>query len=344
MAKRRDWRRDEQLAAFCLYCRTPFGKLHARNPEIIVLASKLGRTPSAVAMKACNFASLDPVVQARGVSGLGNAARADRELWTEFEANPTSIAELAQSAFESAIATEIDREDSREAMPQTKVALSVRREESRIEADLEWQLNAPIDHEVVGNSAHFSREREGYFGRDPELDSTSQGSNSQKSEVIIPRGTTESFSLVRIRLVQTFFRNSVLASYENRCAISGVTVPSLLVASHIIPWTVNESRRADPRNGVCLNSLYDKAFGYPRARLSEYVTGRTKADANHVRGELVLLVFPWLQLLSRLRELSIKHRLNRCVSSWIEGIFSAIADPQRNEFTVSAEFDEVSTP
>ena len=24
--------------------------------------------------------------------------------------------------------------------------------------------------------------------------------------------------------------------------------------------SVNESRRADPRNGVCLNSLYDKAF------------------------------------------------------------------------------------
>ena len=56
------------------------------------------------------------------------------------------------------------------------------------------------------------------------------------------------------------FRNSVLASYENRCAISGVSVPSLLVASHIIPWSVNESRRADPRNDVCLNSLYDKAF------------------------------------------------------------------------------------
>ena len=191
MIERKAWSRDEQLAAFCLYCRTPFGKLHARNPQIIALASRLGRKPSAVAMKACNFASLDPVVQARGVSGLGNVARADRELWSEFEANPTSIAELAESAFESAIATEIERDDS---------------------------------------------------------------------EVLIPSGPTETFSLVRVRLVQTFFRNSVLASNENRCAISGVTVPSLLVASHIIPWSVNESRRADPRNGVCLNSLYDKAF------------------------------------------------------------------------------------
>ncbi len=191
MIERKAWSREEQLAAFCLYCRTPFGKLHAKNPEIIALAARLKRTPSAVAMKACNFASLDPVVQARGVSGLGNVARADRELWSEFAANPTSIAELAESAFESAVATEIDREDS---------------------------------------------------------------------EVLIPSGPTESLSLVRVRLVQTFFRNSVLASYENRCAISGVTIPSLLVASHIIPWSANESRRADPRNGVCLNSLYDKAF------------------------------------------------------------------------------------
>ncbi len=58
MPQRIAWTRDQLLVAFRLYCRTPFGKLHQHNPEIIHLAAKLGRTPSAVGMKACNFASL----------------------------------------------------------------------------------------------------------------------------------------------------------------------------------------------------------------------------------------------------------------------------------------------
>ena len=57
---KRGWTRDELLVAFNLYCKTPFGRLHQRNPEIIRLASALGRTPSALAMKLVNFASLDP--------------------------------------------------------------------------------------------------------------------------------------------------------------------------------------------------------------------------------------------------------------------------------------------
>jgi predicted restriction endonuclease len=60
--------------------------------------------------------------------------------------------------------------------------------------------------------------------------------------------------------VQSFFRASVLVTYEHRCALSGIAVPELLTASHIIPWSADETRRADPRNGLCLNSLYDRAF------------------------------------------------------------------------------------
>jgi len=52
----------------------------------------------------------------------------------------------------------------------------------------------------------------------------------------------------------------VLSSYENRCALTGIAVPQLLIASHIIPWSENEDRRADPTNGLSLNSLHDKAF------------------------------------------------------------------------------------
>jgi len=51
-----NWQEDELLLTLH---RTSFGKLHKSNLEIIQLANTIGRTPSAVAMKACNFASLD---------------------------------------------------------------------------------------------------------------------------------------------------------------------------------------------------------------------------------------------------------------------------------------------
>jgi hypothetical protein len=60
------WTRDQLLLALRLYMRLPFGRLHRLNPEIIQLAGQIGRTPNAMAMKACNFANLDPALpQAR---------------------------------------------------------------------------------------------------------------------------------------------------------------------------------------------------------------------------------------------------------------------------------------
>lgn len=71
---------------------------------------------------------------------------------------------------------------------------------------------------------------------------------------------SEAMRLVRIRRVQSFFRAAVLTTYSSRCALSGISAKRLLVASHIIPWRDSVERRADPRNGICLNALFDKAF------------------------------------------------------------------------------------
>lgn len=59
MAQSNRWTREQLLAAFALHCRLPFGEFHQHNPEIIALATVIERTPSAVAMKLSNFASLD---------------------------------------------------------------------------------------------------------------------------------------------------------------------------------------------------------------------------------------------------------------------------------------------
>ncbi len=54
-------------------------------------------------------------------------------------------------------------EDSSEVSPQIKVAISLRRDDRRIAADLDWRLKAPMDHKVIGNSAFFSEERLSVF-------------------------------------------------------------------------------------------------------------------------------------------------------------------------------------
>jgi putative restriction endonuclease len=52
----------------------------------------------------------------------------------------------------------------------------------------------------------------------------------------------------------------VLSNYSYQCAITKIDIPELLVASHIVPWSVNEKERLNPENGICLSPLYDKAF------------------------------------------------------------------------------------
>lgn len=184
------WTEPELLAAFGLYCRTPFGRLHAKNPELIAAASVMGRTPGALAMKLVNFAALDPVQEARGISGLGNVSKADVEVWEAFRRSPADVALAAQ-----------------EAMARLGIA----------------------DEEAA-------------------------------TEPQIPVGPTERDAVVRVRLLQQFFRRTVLASYDSRCAICEIPVRSLLCASHIVPWSVEEGRRADPTNGVALCALHDRAF------------------------------------------------------------------------------------
>lgn len=65
---------------------------------------------------------------------------------------------------------------------------------------------------------------------------------------------------IKTRVNQNFFRAVILSIYNSRCAISGIDIPDLLIASHIIPWAKNEKERLNPQNGICLSPLYDKCF------------------------------------------------------------------------------------
>lgn len=90
MAERRNWSEEEGIRALDLYLRTPFGRIHSRNRNIVELARELGRTANAVALKMVNFASLDPGLARRG---MANVSATDRKLWSLFRERPSEFVE-----------------------------------------------------------------------------------------------------------------------------------------------------------------------------------------------------------------------------------------------------------
>ena len=75
----------------------------------------------------------------------------------------------------------------------------------------------------------------------------------------LPKGK-ERETIIKARVNQSFFRSTILSSYNQKCCITGLSIPDFLVASHIIPWKKDEINRLNPHNGLCLNSIHDKAF------------------------------------------------------------------------------------
>jgi len=90
---------------------------------------------------------------------------------------------------------------------------------------------------------------------------------------------------VKTRVNQDVFRQIVLANYNKKCAITGIDIPDLLFASHIIPWSKNEQERLNPENGICLSALYDKAFDKGLIGITERYEIILSAKINKNRGK-----------------------------------------------------------
>ena len=190
MAIKKNWTREELILAFNLYCKTPFGRIHTSNPEVISLANLIKRTPSAVAWKLANFASLDTSLEQKGAS---HASKADSEIYEEFCNDWETL------SFESDM------------------------------------LLANYSGKMVEEVAMIDKST-------------------------LPKEGKEREAMVRVRVNQNFFRASVLAAYDYKCCITGLPLSEILIASHIIPWSVDQQNRVNPQNGLCLNALHDKAF------------------------------------------------------------------------------------
>jgi len=67
-------------------------------------------------------------------------------------------------------------------------------------------------------------------------------------------------AITKVRVNQHFFRSLVVAGYRCQCAVCEIPFAELLVASHIVPWSIDKSERMNPQNGICLCSIHDRAF------------------------------------------------------------------------------------
>lgn len=91
--------------------------------------------------------------------------------------------------------------------------------------------------------------------------SKSQATLKKDSSQIFPKGYHR-LTEVKQRVNQDFFRESLLITYNGKCCVTGMSIPVLLIASHIKPWSVSDPKteRLSPSNGLLLNAFHDKAF------------------------------------------------------------------------------------
>jgi hypothetical protein len=149
-------------------------------------------------MKLCNFASLDPELQARGIKGLDGASKLDEQVWDESYGKWETLAEAVSEEQEAVL------------------------------------MLQPV--------------------------SGGAGKRKKPRAVLTPPTITEGRASVKVRRGQAFFRQAVMAAYDGKCCITGIAVPRLLRASHIVGWAADEEHRVNPCNGLALNTLHDAAF------------------------------------------------------------------------------------
>ena len=107
-----------------------------------------------------------------------------------------------------------------------------------------------------------------YFWKPERAGMTSGAKITQKGVVSLQRKTnytkpttTERKGLVTSRVGQGYYRNQLLEKFDNKCAVTKISIVSILIASHIVPWSESrDEERLDVNNGILLSPLYDALF------------------------------------------------------------------------------------
>ncbi len=88
------------------------------------------------------------------------------------------------------------------------------------------------------------------------------------------REGSETAVVTKKRINQDYFRRNLLKNYSKRCCMTNLGIESMLVASHIKPWSKSDPKteRLAANNGLLLNAFHDRAFD----------KGLITIDANHI--------------------------------------------------------------
>ncbi len=132
-----------------------------------------------------------------------------------------------------------------------------------------WVQPAPLSPQVAASVNDFLQMLEERFPAIPQGDAAAETLEADPDEIEAFREQIEqksyevadSTATIKTRgSAQRAFAGAVKANYEYRCAITGIVTKDFLVASHIVPWSEDQSVRLDPSNGICLSLLVDRAF------------------------------------------------------------------------------------
>ena len=132
-----------------------------------------------------------------------------------------------------------------------------------------WQQPQPLSPLLAASVDDFLQTLEARFPAAPQGDAVAEALDADPEEVDVFRekikqhsyDVADSTATMKTRgSAQKAFAAAVKNNYGYRCAITGIVTTDFLVASHIVPWSKDQSIRLDPSNGICLSLLVDRAF------------------------------------------------------------------------------------
>lgn len=150
-----------------------------------------------------------------------------------------------------------------------------------------WFQPAPLSTEVAASVDEIQQALEARFPEAPQDDAAAETLASDPVEVEAFRekieqknyAVADSTATTRTRgSAQKAFAEAVKVNYGYRCAITGVGTKDFLVASHIVPWSKDQTIRLDPSNGICLSLLLDRAFEKGYLQVEDDLTIRIDWD------------------------------------------------------------------
>jgi hypothetical protein len=146
-----------------------------------------------------------------------------------------------------------------------------------------WEQTTPLAAQLATSASELLGLLETRFPMMPESDAAAEALDADLNEIEVCRNqikdrnfeVADSTATMKTRgSAQKAFADAVKFNYGFRCAVTGIATRAFLIASHIVPWSMDQTIRLDPSNGICLSLLIDRAFETGYLRIEDDLTIR----------------------------------------------------------------------